>query len=159
MHSQVVSKRRQTLHYFMVVASGRADRVLARPLFCRLHMHMHTLNACGVVCTRTSKPSHLGKWLPIIVQISLTKKHVALGFQSFWFSQWPFLTATTPRLPAGTRMQLSSYVESEITSFVFQALSSISIICSTYCHMQHVGGSGACTPRKILLSLTLGDHF
>ena len=74
MHLQVVSKRRQTLHYFMVVASGRADRVLARPLFCRLHMRMRTLNACGVVCPRTSKPSRLGKWLPIIVQISLTKK-------------------------------------------------------------------------------------
>ena len=33
---------------FMAVASGRAGRVLARPLFCRLSVHVRTLNSLGL---------------------------------------------------------------------------------------------------------------
>ena len=51
----------------MAVASGRAGRVLARPLFRRLNVHVRTLNASEVIHIRTSK---VGKRLPIIVQIS-----------------------------------------------------------------------------------------
>ena len=60
----------------MAVASGRAGRVLARPLFRRLNVHVRTLNASEVIRIRTSK---VGKRLPIIVQIS-QKGNVALGY-------------------------------------------------------------------------------
>ena len=51
----------------MAVASGRAGRVLARPLFRRLNVHMRTLNTCQ------AEPS--GKMAAgIIVQISPTKR-------------------------------------------------------------------------------------
>ena len=63
----------------MAVASDRAGQVLARPLFRRLNVNMHTLNTyASHTYIRTSKPSHrpsrLGKQLPIIVQISVTKR-------------------------------------------------------------------------------------
>ena len=38
----------------MAVASGRASRVLARPLFRRLNVHMRTLNTREVIRIRTS---------------------------------------------------------------------------------------------------------
>ena len=58
----------------MAVASGRTGRVLARPLFRELNVYMRTLKTREVICIRTSKPSRLGKQLPTIVQISLTKR-------------------------------------------------------------------------------------
>ena len=41
--------------------------------FRRLNMHMQTLKTHKVKRKRTSEPSRLGKWLPIVVQILLTK--------------------------------------------------------------------------------------
>ena len=55
----------------ITVANGQAGRFLAWPLFHRPNLHMHTLNTWGLV-HKTSKLSHLGKKLPIVVQIWLT---------------------------------------------------------------------------------------
>ena len=52
--------------YIMAIASGWAGRVLARPLLCRLNVHVCTLN------TRVYESSH--QRLSNIVQISLTKR-------------------------------------------------------------------------------------
>ena len=46
---------------YIAVTSGQAGQVLAQPLFHRLNMHMHTLNACEVIRIKTSKPSCHGK--------------------------------------------------------------------------------------------------
>ena len=84
----------------MSVASGRAGRVLAQPLFRRLNAHVRALNTREVIRIRTSKPSRLRKLLPIIVRFALTGKKVTLrlDFQAFCFSRWAFLTATKPVL-------------------------------------------------------------
>ena len=67
----------------MAVASGRAGWVLAQPLSYRLKVHMCTSSTCeGCMYVKTSQPSCLEKWLPIIVQISKTKGNVALGFSA-----------------------------------------------------------------------------
>ena len=67
----------------MAVASGRAGWVLARPLSYRLKVRMCTSSTReGCMYIKTSQPSCLGKWLPIIVEISLTKGNVALEFSA-----------------------------------------------------------------------------
>ena len=102
---------RNTLRQCMAVASGRAGRVLARPLFRRLNARtcMGTLN------------TRLGKRLPIIAQISPTKRQRCvrifshfglLGGHAFLYCDEPVLLA------ARSRAQLSSYAESEISSLV-----------------------------------------
>ena len=82
----------------MATASGRAGQVLAKPPFRRLNVH-------GRVCfestqsliwhIRTYKPSGLGKWFPIIVQISVDIKvaNIELGFSasSAYLMAIPFL--------------------------------------------------------------------
>ena len=68
----------------MAVASGRAGRVLARPLLHRLKVHMRTLNL-----RTTSKPSSLGKQLAVVVQVSQTKKgNVAFSLDQATLHGW-----------------------------------------------------------------------
>ena len=57
----------------IAIASDQAGRVLAQPPFRGLNVHIRTLKTREVIHITTSKPSRLGKWLSIIVQISLTK--------------------------------------------------------------------------------------
>ena len=64
--------------------------------FSQTKRHMHISNARELVCIRTSKPSRLGKWLPVIVQISLTKRKQCVRIFSYFSS---FLIATKPILP------------------------------------------------------------
>ena len=62
----------------MAIASGRAGRVLAQPLFCRLNVHMPTLNTREVVRIRTSKPSHMGIKTAAYHHENFTDKKVTL---------------------------------------------------------------------------------
>ena len=120
----------------MAVASSRAGQVLAQPLFRRLNVHVRTLKTQEVVRIRTSKLSSLGKRLPNIVQISLTKGNVALGFSviSVYSMAIPYCDEAHGLAACGIRAQLSLYAESEITSLVSQAPSSFpSCAGSTYC--------------------------
>ena len=81
-------------------------------------MHVRTLNTREVICIRTSKPSHLGKRLPIVVQVSLTKRlHCVRIFSHFGSLNGHSLLRQTPCC-----MRAASYVEPEITIALFPRL-------------------------------------
>ena len=63
---------------YMAVVSGRAGRVLARPVFRRLNVHMRTLDTREVIRIRTSKPSCLEKRLAANHCANLTDTMVML---------------------------------------------------------------------------------
>ena len=87
---------------------------------------LHTKRACAhcpreVVQIRTSKPSCLGKWLSVIVQISMKKRSHCIRI-SVYSMAIPYCDEACA--VCGTCVQLSPQAKSEITSLVSQALSS-----------------------------------
>lgn len=131
----------------IAIASGQADWVLAWLLFCRLNVHMCTLNKREGVHIKATMPSCLGKWLPIIVQMSPTKRQCCVRvFSRFGYSIAIPLLVLLQHIHGGTFIHRiwSHYLRSP-------GLVQLSIVCHMYVYSASNGKLGDSLEAKLLI--------